>query len=92
MAIRREQNAPHPITVRIGTAAGEPVEQGQDLFGSTVQLAARLCARAEPGQTLVSNAIAELCIGKAITFEDMGEAHLKGFARPVRVHAVLAAG
>jgi len=91
MAIRRAQNAPHPITVRIGTAAGEPVEQGQDLFGSTVQLAARLCARAEPGQTLVSNAIAELCIGKAITFEDMGEAHLKGFARPVRVHAVVAA-
>jgi class 3 adenylate cyclase len=92
MAIRREQNAPHPITVRIGTAAGEPVEQGQDLFGSTVQLAARLCARAEPGQTLVSNAIAELCIGKAIAFEDMGEAQLKGFARPVRVHALQRAG
>jgi class 3 adenylate cyclase len=88
MATRRQQNAPHPISVRIGTAAGEPVEQGQDLFGSTVQLAARLCARAEPGQTLVSNAIAELCIGKAIVFEDMGEAQLKGFARPVRVHAV----
>ena len=88
MATRREQNAPHPITVRIGAAAGEPVEQGQDLFGSTVQLAARLCARAEPGQTLVSNAVAELCIGKAITFEDMGEAQLKGFARPVRVHAL----
>jgi class 3 adenylate cyclase len=92
LAIRREQNAPYPITVRIGTAAGEPVEQGQDLFGSTVQLAARLCARAEPGQTLVSNAIAELCIGKAIAFEDMGEAQLKGFARPVRVHALQRAG
>lgn len=92
MAIRREQNAPHPIIVRIGAAAGEPVEQGQDLFGSTVQLAARLCARAEPGQTLVSNAIAELCIGKTIAFEDMGEAQLKGFTRPVRVHALQRAG
>ena len=92
MATRREQNAQHPITVRIGAAAGEPVEQGQDLFGSTVQLAARLCARAEPGQTLVSNAIAELCIGKAIAFEDMGEAQLKGFARPVRVHALRRGG
>ncbi|HTA64324.1 MAG TPA: nickel-binding protein [Xanthomonadaceae bacterium] len=92
MATRREQNAPHPITVRIGAAAGEPVEQGQDLFGSTVQLAARLCARAEPGQTLVSNAIAELCIGKAIAFEDMGEAQLKGFARPVRVHSLQRVG
>ncbi len=92
LATRREQNAPHPITVRIGTAAGEPVEQGQDLFGSTVQLAARLCARAEPGQTLVSNAIAELCIGKTIAFEDLGETQLKGFARPVRVHALQRAG
>ncbi|HEY2345064.1 MAG TPA: nickel-binding protein [Xanthomonadaceae bacterium] len=88
LADRRSRNETHPITVRIGAAAGEPVEQGQDLFGSTVQLAARLCARAEPGQTLVSNAIAELCMGKAIVFEDMGEAELKGFSRPVRLHAV----
>ena len=88
LAARRARNEPHPITVRIGAAAGEPVEQGQDLFGSTVQLAARLCARAQPGQTLVSNAIAELCIGKTLAFEDLGETQLKGFARPVRVHAV----
>lgn len=88
LAVRRANNDPHPITVRIGAAAGEPVEQGQDLFGSTVQLAARLCARAEPGQTLVSNAIAELCIGKTLAFDDLGEAQLKGFQRPVRVHAV----
>jgi len=57
-----------------------------------MQLAARLCTRAESGQTLVSNAIAELCIGKAIAFEDMGEAQLKGFARPVQVHAVQRTG
>src|SRR5690348_15892536 len=44
-----------PVTVRIGISAGEPVEQASDLFASTVQLAARLCAQAEPGQVLVSN-------------------------------------
>jgi class 3 adenylate cyclase len=92
MSLRRERNEPHPITVRIGAAAGEPVEQGQDLFGSTVQLAARLCAHAQPGQTLVSNAIAELCIGKTLAFQDMGEAQLKGFARPIHVHAVQGGG
>jgi class 3 adenylate cyclase len=76
------------IIVRIGAAAGEPVEQRNDLFGSTVQLAARLCAHAEPGQVLVSSALAELCLGKEVRFEDRGEATLKGFAQPVRVHSV----
>ena len=74
-----------PGQVRIGAAAGEPVENHLDLFGSTVQLAARLCSHAEPEQSLVSNAVAELCIGKGLTFQDLGEVSLKGFDRPVRV-------
>ena len=76
-----------PLKVRVGAAAGEPVEQHNDLFGCTVQLAARLCAHAEPEQILVSNAIAELCIGKGLSFEDVGEVTLKGFDSPVRAHA-----
>jgi len=77
-----------PVKVRIGAAAGEPVENHLDLFGSTVQLAARLCSYAQPEQSLVSNAVAELCMGKGLTFHDLGEISLKGFDRPVRVHAV----
>ena len=77
----------HALKVRVGAAAGEPVEQNNDLFGSTVQLAARLCAHAEPEQILVSNAIAELCIGKGLSFKDLGEVTLKGFGNPVRAHA-----
>ncbi len=38
-----------PLHVRIGIDAGEPVEDSKDLFGRTVQAAARLCASAEPG-------------------------------------------
>ena len=53
----------------------------------TVQLAARLCAHAQPEQILVSNAIAELCLGKGLSFEDVGEVTLKGFGSPVRAHA-----
>jgi len=77
-----------PVKVRIGAAAGEPVENHLDLFGSTVQLAARLCSYAQPDQSVVSNAVAELCMGKGLTFQDLGEISLKGFDRPVRVHAV----
>ncbi len=92
LAMHEENTGERPLKVRIGAAAGEPVEQHNDLFGSTVQLAARLCAHASPEQILVSNAIAELCLGKGFSFQDVGEVVLKGFDRPVRAHAVAWAG
>ncbi len=82
-----QANPDRQLKVRVGAAAGEPVEQHNDLFGTTVQLAARLCAHAQPEQILVSNAIAELCLGKGLLFEDLGEVSLKGFGSPVRAHA-----
>ena len=88
LAEHRRKNGEHPLKVRIGAAAGEPVERERDLFGSTVQLAARLCAHAEPEQILVSSVIADLCLGKGLSFQDLGEVALKGFERPVRVHVV----
>ncbi len=33
------------VGVRFGAAAGEPIDHGNDIFGATVQLAARLCAQ-----------------------------------------------
>ena len=77
-----------PVKVRIGSAAGEPVERDNDIFGSTVQLASRLCSHAQPDQILVSNVVAELCIGKGLKFHPLGEVLLKGFDRPIHVHAV----
>jgi len=88
LAQHEQANRGISVKVRIGAAAGEPVENHGDLFGSTVQLAARLCSHAQPEQSLVSNAVAELCIGKGLTFQDLGEVLLKGFDRPIRVHAV----
>jgi class 3 adenylate cyclase len=81
----------HPVRVRIGAATGEPVEQRHDLFGSTVQLAARLCGHAQPDQVLVSGDTYDWCrnAGASLRFDDAGHAQLKGFEQPVRVHAVL---
>lgn len=80
--------AQFPVSIRVGISAGEPVEDHEDLFGSTVQLAARLCAQAEPGQILVSDVIAGLCIGKGLRFTGAGKHELKGFDRPVDTHLV----
>jgi class 3 adenylate cyclase len=77
-----------PVVVRIGISAGQPVEQGNDLFGSTVQLAARLCAQAEPGHILVSNMVTDLCDDDELKFGEAREILLKGFDREIAAHAV----
>ena len=93
MAIQRglaaaERRSEMPAGVRIGIAAGEPVAEGNDLFGTAVQLAARLCARASPRSILVSSAVRDLAQGKGFTFGASSRARLKGFAEQVRVHEV----
>ena len=69
------------LRVRIGAAAGEPVERHHDLFGSTVQLAARLCAAAQPEEVLVSKSVVDLCDNRQV-FADSRPLTLKGFAEP----------
>ncbi len=70
------------VRVRIGISAGEPVEHEGDLFGSTVNLAARLCAHATAGQILVSNAVRELALGKQLPLGEPEAVELKGFDEP----------
>ncbi len=41
--------AEEPIRVRIGLNAGEPIAEDDDLFGTAVNLAARICSQAEAG-------------------------------------------
>jgi len=60
-----------------------------DGVNTAVQLAARVCDRAEPGQVLVSHVVRELCAGKTFRFTDQGETTLKGFSEPVRLFAVM---
>jgi class 3 adenylate cyclase len=82
---KRDEEA---LSVRIGLSAGEPVTDSGDLFGACVQLAARLCAQAEPGGILTSTAVRDLSLGKGYVFVDQGEVTLRGFEEPVRPYAV----
>ena len=84
-------NRCHPevaINVRIGICAGEPVEEDNRLFGSTVQLTSRICDKAEPDQILTASVIRDLCLGKQFPFVDRGESTFKGFDQPMRVYEV----
>jgi class 3 adenylate cyclase len=86
----RDRNAASrwPLHLRIGISVGEPVAEGDDLFGASVQLAARLCAVAPRGGVAVSSAVRDLCVGKRFGFDAMGAFELKGFAEPVPVFEV----
>jgi adenylate cyclase len=60
-----KENPEAAMRLKIGLSAGEPVAEDEDLFGATVQLAARLCACAQPEQIMVASVIQELCLGKS---------------------------
>lgn len=77
------------LMIRIGAAVGEPIERGNDLFGCTVNLAARLCAKADPGKVLVTEGIAELCLGKGMRFADVRELEVAGFDEPIGTREVM---
>jgi class 3 adenylate cyclase len=73
------EDAAETLSVRIGVHAGEPVEDGNDLFGSTVNFAARLCSEAGGGEIVVSDFVRELCAGDLAGFLPLGARRLKGF-------------
>ena len=77
--------ASESLSVQIGIHAGEPVEDHNDLFGATVQLASRLCSEAEADGIAVSGLVRELCAEDSARFATLGERRLKGFAEKVQV-------
>jgi class 3 adenylate cyclase len=87
-----EKNGEMPVGVRIGIAAGEPVTESDDLFGTAVQMAARLTARAQARTILVSAAVRDLAHGKGFKFGPPRSVRLKGFGEAVRTCEVVWAG
>lgn len=74
-----------PMHVRIGIHAGEPIEESNDLFGSAVQMAARICGVAQADTILVSREVTDACTGVDLKFASMGSEALKGFSEPVQL-------
>jgi class 3 adenylate cyclase len=71
------------LRVRIGIAAGEPVDHNDDLFGSTVTLASRICDAAEAGRILTSDLVCTLGSERGFSFDSGRELVLKGFSGPI---------
>ena len=84
----RRANAADPelgLGICIGINAGEPIHEGGDIFGTPVQMAARVLSKAEGDEIAVSNVVREMCVGKSYSFTKKGDYDLKGFPEPVPV-------
>ena len=70
----------------VGIAAGPVVMQDGDYYGRTVNMAARLSAKAGPSEVLVTSEVVEASAEDGVRFDEVGKAELKGFALPIMLH------
>jgi eukaryotic-like serine/threonine-protein kinase len=78
------------LRVRIGLHTGEAIREGDDFYGRSVILAARLGDKAEGDEILTSSIVRELVGSSAdVPFEDAGELQLKGLRGRQRVYRVV---
>jgi DNA-binding NarL/FixJ family response regulator/class 3 adenylate cyclase len=75
--------------MRIGLDAGEPVEDGDDVYGTPVIVASRLCDAADAGEILASDLVRQVAgrRGEAL-MRPRGSLRLKGMGAPVAVAEV----
>jgi class 3 adenylate cyclase len=88
-----EHNDRHPeqaVSLRVGLNAGEVSSRDDGLFGSAVNLAARVTAKAGPGEILVSEVVKQLA-GKitGVDFRDRGRFRLRGFPDRWRLYQLV---
>ena len=77
------------LHVRVGVHVGEPIREDGDYFGSTINVAKRLCDRAAADEILASQLVVDLVGSRgAFAFRSVGSLELKGLARPVPAAAV----
>jgi class 3 adenylate cyclase len=77
------------LDVRMGMAAGEPVDHDDDIFGAAVTMANRICASAGPEQIYVSDIVRDLGVEKGFRFDGGRTEVLKGFSEPATIYELL---
>src|SRR5258708_14553855 len=83
------RHAAHPVKVRIGLHTGEAIRTGSDLFGTSVDAAARIMAKADGEQILVSDVLKSILgAAKDLSFKDHKRVQLKGFPERWRLWEV----
>jgi class 3 adenylate cyclase len=76
------------VDVRAGLHTGEVELRGDNVAGIAVHLAARVAARAEAGEVIVSRTVTDLVAGSGLSFVDAGTHELKGVPGEWQLFAV----
>jgi adenylate cyclase len=85
VACRKEPRLP---LTRTGVNHGPIIRRAGDLFGSTVNIAARIAALASPGQLLATQPIAEIAAARDILIRDLGKTALRSVADEVALYEI----
>lgn len=81
------------MQLRIGTHSADVIVDGRDIYGSGVNLAARLGTLAGPGEIVASTAVRDqLVAGLDAEVEDLGDWYLKHLNEPVRAYRLSPVG
>lgn len=92
-AAHSQADPEHPIRVGVGVNAGEAVAAAEGYVGSAVNIAARVCAQAKPGEVLVTDTVRGLTrTSGRLTFVPVGRRILKGIAEPMALFRAEPAG
>src|SRR5689334_19500799 len=76
-----------PLT-RTGLNHGPVLRRANDLFGSTVNIAARIAAKAAPGQLLATKPVASIAIASGIIANDLGPVRLRSIVERVPLYSI----
>jgi len=77
-----------PLSIRIGLNAGDAVKEENDLYGTAVQLAARVCDKADGHKIYVTNSVVKLTSSQDFSYRSVGDLAMKGIDDPVPVFEV----
>ena len=73
---------------RVGIHYADAVYRDGDYFGTDVNLVHRVVGRAQAGEVLVTDRVAEALSGRDLTCEPIGEVNLKGFPAATPLYVV----
>ena len=78
-----------PLDFRMGIDLGDIIDDGKDIHGEGVNIAARIEALADPGGICISGGVFEQIRNRLDHhFEDLGEHEVKHVSAPVRVYRI----
>lgn len=82
-----------PLNFRMGVNLGDIVDDGEDIHGEGINIAARIEALADSGGISISGDVYNQVRNRIVAaYEDRGEHQVKNVSAPVRVYAILANG